>query len=84
MLSVIWIFSKLCIEAERPEFIKKNVFLLSLAGDQEIPKPIIKENPESQNAFKGENMTLTCRAAITGEGEPTIQWKKDNVVSNGE
>ena len=29
-------------------------------------------------------MTLTCRAAITGEGEPTIQWKKDNVVSNGE
>ena len=57
---------------------------MSLAGDQEIPKPIIKENPESQNAFKGENMTLTCRAAITGEGEPTIQWKKDNVVSNGE
>lgn len=54
---------------------------MSCAGDQEIPKPIIRENPESQNAFKGENMTLNCTAAITGEDEPTIQWKKDNVVS---
>lgn len=50
-------------------------------GEQQIPKPIILTNPESQDAFKGENISLKCETAITGDSEPTIQWKKDNMVS---
>ncbi|XP_076469744.1 uncharacterized protein LOC143300070 [Babylonia areolata] len=49
-------------------------------NDLEISKPVILSSPQSQNAYKGQNMTLTCSAAVTGETEPSIQWKKDNVV----
>ncbi|XP_076447859.1 uncharacterized protein LOC143284771 isoform X2 [Babylonia areolata] len=67
-----------------PTLQNRSIFSIPLdefqCNEQEIPKPIILTNPESQNAYKGENMTLTCTAAITGEAEPTIHWKKDNEV----
>lgn len=48
--------------------------------NSEFPKPVILESPKSANGFKGENMSLTCVAAITGDSQPRITWKKDNVV----
>lgn len=46
----------------------------------EFPKPVILESPKSANGYKGENMTLSCIAAISGESQPKIYWKKDNMV----
>ncbi|KAK7493921.1 hypothetical protein BaRGS_00014803 [Batillaria attramentaria] len=68
-----------------PEWLRgKSIFDVPVedfkCSDQEIPKPIILSNPVSQDAFKGANVSLNCTAAITGDAQPTIQWKKDNVV----
>ncbi|KAH9508116.1 Leucine-rich repeats and immunoglobulin-like domains protein 3 [Bulinus truncatus] len=49
-------------------------------NNSEFPKPKIIENPKSTNGFKGENLTLTCITAITGDTQPTIQWKRNNVL----
>lgn len=68
-----------------PEHLRgKSIFDISedqlKCSDQEIPRPMIITSPVSQNAYKDENLTLNCTAAITGEAEPTIKWKKDNRV----
>lgn len=68
-----------------PEFLRgKSIFDVPIedfkCSDQEIPKPIILVNPVSQDAFKDANITLNCTAAITGDTQPTIQWKKDNMM----
>uniref|UniRef100_A0A2C9JD97 Ig-like domain-containing protein n=1 Tax=Biomphalaria glabrata TaxID=6526 RepID=A0A2C9JD97_BIOGL len=49
-------------------------------NNSEFPKPVIIESPKSTNGFKGENLTLTCMTAITGGVQPTIQWKRNNMV----
>lgn len=46
--------------------------------DSDFPKPVILESPKSENASKGQNLTLTCVTAITGDGKPAIQWRKNN------
>ncbi|CAG5115947.1 unnamed protein product, partial [Candidula unifasciata] len=48
----------------------------------EFLKPVILESPKSANGYKGENLTLTCIAAITGDSQPHIHWKKDNTLLN--
>ncbi|XP_012942522.1 leucine-rich repeats and immunoglobulin-like domains protein 2 [Aplysia californica] len=49
-------------------------------NNAEFPKPVILESPKSANGSKGENMTLNCVTAITGDSQLSILWKKDNVM----
>ncbi|CAL1531514.1 unnamed protein product [Lymnaea stagnalis] len=49
-------------------------------NNSEFPKPVIVEHPKATNGFKGENLTLTCVTAITGDTQPNILWKKDSQV----
>ena len=52
-----------------------------LPDDTVMPSPVIIESPKSVNGSKGQNLTLTCVTATTGDGNVTILWKKDNEVS---
>jgi len=47
-------------------------------NDADSPKPVIIESPKSMNGSKGQNMTLTCITAITGDANITVHWKKDS------
>ncbi|XP_046577144.1 leucine-rich repeats and immunoglobulin-like domains protein 2 isoform X1 [Haliotis rubra] len=45
-----------------------------------LSKPLILEDPKSQIALKGDNVTLGCIVKVPGEGTPKFQWKKDNIL----
>lgn len=66
-----------------PEWLKgKSVFDVK-AEDftcEDFPKPYFTEEPKTQIALKGDNVTLTCKAASSSSSNVTFQWKKDNNV----
>ena len=47
---------------------------------QEVLQPVIRTNPASRDAYRGENVTLSCSAVITVDADLTVSWKKDNTV----
>jgi len=49
----------------------------------DFPKPFITDEPQTKVALKGENVTLTCKAASTATSPMSCIWKKDNLVYKG-
>lgn len=49
----------------------------------DFPKPFITDEPQTKVALKGENVTLTCKAASTATSPMSCVWKKDNLVYKG-
>nr|XP_055046623.1 leucine-rich repeats and immunoglobulin-like domains protein 3 [Misgurnus anguillicaudatus] len=51
----------------------------------DLPKPQIIIQPETQSAIKGTNVTFVCSAASSSDSPMTFAWKKDNeIVSDAE
>ena len=44
-----------------------------------IPKPVLVQQPVTQIALKGSNLTLVCEAA-SSQAAMTPVWKRDNEV----
>ncbi|XP_061617824.1 leucine-rich repeats and immunoglobulin-like domains protein 3 isoform X1 [Phyllopteryx taeniolatus] len=76
-----------CINAScaHPQMLKgRSVFAV---GSEEfvcddLPKPQITIQPETQSALKGANVTFVCSAASSSDSPMTFAWKKDNEVLN--
>uniref|UniRef100_A0A3Q2E6N5 Leucine-rich repeats and immunoglobulin-like domains 3 n=1 Tax=Cyprinodon variegatus TaxID=28743 RepID=A0A3Q2E6N5_CYPVA len=49
---------------------------------QQLPKPKITVQPETQSALKGTNVTFVCSAASSSDSPMNFSWKKDNEVLN--
>lgn len=54
-------------------------FFFFIGKTDDILKPKITEEPKSQVAIKGSNLTLTCIAMSSSLSHFTISWKRDNV-----
>lgn len=48
----------------------------------DLPKPQITVQPETQSAIKGTNVTFVCSAASSSDSPMTFAWKKDNEILN--
>uniref|UniRef100_A0A3Q2ZJP1 Leucine-rich repeats and immunoglobulin-like domains 3 n=1 Tax=Kryptolebias marmoratus TaxID=37003 RepID=A0A3Q2ZJP1_KRYMA len=48
----------------------------------DLPKPQITVQPETQSALRGSNVTFVCSAASSSDSPMTFAWKKDNEVLN--
>ncbi|XP_033610004.1 leucine-rich repeats and immunoglobulin-like domains protein 3 isoform X2 [Cryptotermes secundus] len=49
----------------------------------DFPNPRITEDPKTQVALKGGNVTLRCKAVSSSHVKMTVQWKKDNLDFQG-
>ncbi|KAA0720851.1 Leucine-rich repeats and immunoglobulin-like domains protein 3 [Triplophysa tibetana] len=62
----------------------KSVF--TVAQDEfvcdDLPKPQITVQPETQSAIKETNVTFVCSAASSSDSPMTFAWKKDNEILN--
>ncbi|XP_064606178.1 LOW QUALITY PROTEIN: leucine-rich repeats and immunoglobulin-like domains protein 2 [Liolophura sinensis] len=66
-----------------PEWLKgKSIFTIDQDDFKckDFPKPIIIQQPKSEKALKGANVTLQCAAASSGTYPTKCQWRKDNVI----
>lgn len=48
----------------------------------DLPKPQITVQPETQSAIKETNVTFVCSAASSSDSPMTFAWKKDNEILN--
>ncbi|XP_015255619.1 PREDICTED: leucine-rich repeats and immunoglobulin-like domains protein 3 [Cyprinodon variegatus] len=53
-----------------------------LGVGEDLPKPKITVQPETQSALKGTNVTFVCSAASSSDSPMNFSWKKDNEVLN--
>jgi hypothetical protein len=54
-----------------------------LTFSDDFPNPRITEDPKTEVALKGGNVTLRCKAVSSSQVKMTVQWKKDNVDFHG-
>lgn len=54
-------------------------FFFCFFSIDDILKPKITEEPKTQVAIKGANLTLTCIATSSSLSHFTISWKRDNI-----
>ncbi|XP_056443603.1 leucine-rich repeats and immunoglobulin-like domains protein 3 [Gadus chalcogrammus] len=65
----------------------KGMSLFSVGQDDfvcdDLPKPQITLQPDTQSALKGSNVTFVCSAASSSSSPMTFAWKKDNEALDG-